>query len=76
MKARIAMTHYGFLANLIRLGIVVGFWLCLFVVTVSTPTTTVVMGSLITAFTAVLIAWDGRKARKQSNPDKESIPHD
>jgi len=70
MKRLVTMTHYGFLANLIRLGIVIGFWLGLFVVTVSTPTATVVIGWLITAFTAALIAWDVRKAHK-SNPDKE-----
>jgi len=71
MKARISMTVYGFHANLVRVGIVIGFWCGVFCLFTSNPPTAVFIGWLVTAFTVALIVWDVRKARKQSNPDRE-----
>jgi FtsH-binding integral membrane protein len=70
MKARIAMTVYGFHANLVRVGIVMGFWCGVFSLYTSNPPIAVLIGWLVTAFTVALIVWDVRKARRQSNPDK------
>jgi predicted MFS family arabinose efflux permease len=55
----------GFLKNLVRFGMVVGFWLGVAAVATSGVATACVFGGLLTAFSAVLFAWDVRRAWKE-----------
>jgi len=63
----------AFMANLIRVGIVIGMWVGIGLMVLYRPSNVVVIAGLCTLFTAGLVAWDARKEwnKYNSNPDRK-----
>jgi len=63
----------GFLANLIRFGLVIGLWLGIVLSALYSAVYAVIIAAACTLLTAGLIAWDAHKAWElhNSNPEKE-----
>jgi hypothetical protein len=60
-------TRRGFLINLIRVGMVLGFWAAVLSYALAGLAVACALGVWLSVVFAVLVVWDVRKARKEAD---------